>query len=249
MMTTVIVDDVEAARRSLAEDLARYCPEAVLVGEASGVASGAALIERVKPALVLLDIQLADGSGFDMLERIAGPSFKLIFTTASDAYGIHAVKHSAIDYLLKPIDPDDLVVAVRKAAARGIARDNRADVHALLEEVRGERRGARRITLNTADRVYIVPTAEIVRCESHGNYTLFHLIGKRQIVVTRTLKEFEESLAADGFVRVHHSHLINIECVKEYVKGDGGFAVMSDGSRVPVAVRKKDLLLRSLGIA
>lgn len=247
MLRAIIIDDSESARRLLAEELALRSSDLVLVGEASGVRSGIALIERLAPDVVFLDIGLDDGSGFDLLERVARRGFRLIFTTGSDAHGIRAVKFGALDYLLKPIDPDDLSEAIAKlvpATAPPAGDEERIGV--MLESLRARAGGPRRIALNTADRVHVVNVSEIVRCESVSNYTRFHLEGGRQILVTRTLKEFDEMLGGSGFFRAHHSHLVNIECIREYVKIDGGYIVMTDRSQVPVAVRKKDALLKLL---
>ncbi len=173
----------------------------------------------------------------------------MIFTTASDAFGIRAIKFSALDYLLKPIDPDDLVTAVAKLGSGGAAKgDSEKKIGVLLESLKGMKDGKKRIALNTADRVHVVNVSDIVRCESQRNYTLFHLTGKRQILVTRTLKEYDAMLTEHGFFRLHHSHLVNTAFIREYVKGDGGYIVMTDNSEVPVAVRKKEALLKMVGL-
>lgn len=242
-MRAVIIDDMEQARRTLSDDLAVYCPDLVVVGEASGVKTGVSLVRRLNPDLVFLDIQLDDGTGFDLIDALGSQQVRVVFTTALDSYGIRAIRVSALDYLLKPIDPDELVRAVERARVSLASVHERVSV--LMDTLRGTG-GARRIALNTSERVYIVPADDIVRCESQRNYTLFHLTGNRRILVTRTLKDFDEMLSDNGFFRVHHSHLINIVHVREYVKSDGN-VVMSDGSSVPVATRKKDALLHALG--
>lgn len=245
MLKAVIIDDVERARRTLGDDLAVYCPAVTVIGEASGVATGINLITRLKPDLVFLDIQLDDGTGFDLLEKIGPSDFKVIFTTALDSYGIKAIKFSALDYLLKPVDPDELIRAVDKATALLTPTTVRESVAVMFDALHGAQR---RLALNTADRVHIVQLDEIIRCESQRNYTLFYLADKRSILVTRTLKEFDEILDGLGFFRIHHSHLVNIRYISEYVKTDGGYVVLSDGSTVPVAVRKKDALLQVLRV-
>lgn len=248
MIRAIIIDDSAQARRLLASDIETSCSDVAIVGQASGVEDGIALIGRLRPDVVFLDIQLEDGSGFDLLARIGQYDFKVIFTTGSDAYGIRAVKSGAIDYLLKPIDADELAAAVEKVRAETARGDVGDRIEVILENLRNLHSGPKRIALNTADKVHIVNTVEIVRCESQRNYTLFHLTGGRRILVTRTLKEFDEMLEGSGFLRTHHSHLINMEFVREYVKGEGGYLVMTDGSEVPVAVRRKDLLLSTLGM-
>lgn len=250
MLKAVIIDDVEQVRCALAADLAEYCPDVVLIGEASSVATGVQLVTRMKPDLVFLDIQLQDGTGFDVLTRAGKYDFKIVFTTGLDSYGIKAIKFGALDYLLKPVDPDDLVCAVEKAKDVLTSSSVGERVGVALETLHRHQPegGKQRIALNTAERVHIVALEEIIRCESQRNYTLFHLTGGRHILVTRTLKEFDEMLDGLGFFRAHHSHLINAAHIREYVKLDGGYAVMNDGSEVTVAVRKKDALLQMLGV-
>jgi len=246
MLRAVIIDDAEAARRTLAGDLAAFCSDILLIGEASGVGSGVPLIGALHPDIVFLDIELDDGSGFDLLEQVGRHDFHVIFTTASDAYGIRAIKFGALDYLLKPIDPDDLVLAVKKVKERRDVASAGSGIGVTLESNRAPRERPRRIALGTADRVHVVNVDDIIRCESERNYTRFHLTERRRILVTRTLKEFNDLLDGYGFLRTHHSHLVNLDHVTEYVRADGGYIVMDDGSQVPVATRKRDALLREL---
>lgn len=250
MLRAVIIDDVEQVRCALAADLAEYCPDVAVIGEASSVATAVSLITRMKPDLVFLDIQLGDGTGFDVLGRVGKYDFKVVFTTGLDSYGIKAIKFGALDYLLKPVDPDDLVCAVEKAKDILAAPSVGERVGVVLETLhrRQPAEGKQRIALNTAERVHIVALEEVIRCESQRNYTLFHLTDNRQILVTRTLKEFDEMFDGLGFFRAHHSHLINVAHIREYVKLDGGYVVMNDGSDVTVAVRKKEALLQMLGV-
>ena len=250
MIKAVIIDDIERSRTSLADDLARYCPDITIVGEASSVKTGVEAIRKHKPDVVFLDIQLEDGNGFNILEQVGKTDFKVIFTTGSDEYGIKAVKFSALDYLLKPIDPDELIAAVNKLkeTTKEEPADIKDNLSVLIENLRNINNSTKRIALNSADRVHVVNVPDIIRCESQRNYTLFYLKDNKQILVTRTLKEFEDMLQDSGFIRIHHSHLINISYLKEFVKSDGGYAVMTDNTHVPVAVRKKEHLLQLLGL-
>lgn len=250
MIKAIVIDDVSRSRASLIDDLKRYCPEVHVVAEADSVRTGVEVIRSNKADVVFLDIQLEDGNGFNILEQAGEADFKVIFTTGSDEYGIKAVKFSALDYLLKPIDPDELVAAVDKlkTASKEMNSGITDNLSVLIENLKNINNTSKRIALNSADRVHVVNVSDIVRCESQRNYTLFYIKGNKQILVTRTLKEFEEMLEDSGFVRVHHSHLINISYLKEFVKSDGGYAVMSDSSQVPVAVRKKDHLMKLLGL-
>jgi two-component system, LytTR family, response regulator len=248
MIQAVIIDDIENSRLTLADDLKTYCPDIQLIGQADSVKTGVELIIKVKPAIVFLDIELSDGTGFDILENLEKIDFKVIFVTGLDSYGIKAIKFSALDYLLKPVDPDDLVKAVDKYKTDEKQYDFKANVDYLLENIRGTKPKFKRIALNSAEKVNMVNIDDILRCESQSNYTLFHLKDKETILVTKSLKEYENMLEEYSFIRVHHSHLINLNYLKEFIKTDGGYAVMTDGSNVPVSVRKRDNLLRELGL-
>ncbi len=251
MIKALIIDDVEKARVALKSDIKTYCQEVDVIGEADGVESGLKLIKATMPDVVFLDIKMSDGSGFDLIDKIKreGPvTFQIIFTTAYNEFAIQAFKFSAIDYLLKPVDPDDLVQAVKKIRKSEPKDHLSENLNLLLENIKGMQAVGKRIALNSIDKVQLVNVADIIQCESQKNYTLFYLSNRKQILVTKTLKEFEEMLEGDGFLRVHHSHLINLKHLKEYVKTDGGYAVMSDNSQVPVSVRKREQLLRILGV-
>lgn len=245
MIKSVIIDDTETSRVSLADDLERYCENVLLIGQAGSVKTGVRLINSLKPELIFLDVQLGDGTGFDILQQIEPYPYQVIFTTGSDDHAFKAIKFSAVDYLLKPVDPDELVSAVSKVKPAQ-PQQSHDSIRLLLENLNKSK--PKRIALSSADRIHVVNVDEIIRCESQRNYTLFFLSGSKQILVTRTLKEFEEMLEPQGFMRIHHSHLINTNYLKEFIKADGGYALMSDGSRIPVAVRKKDELLKFLGV-
>jgi len=245
MIKALIIDDVERARQSLRDDIEDYCENVLIVGEADGVSSGIDAIRSLKPALVFLDIQMDDGTGFDLLEQIGAVNFKIIFTTALDEYAIRAFRFSAVDYLLKPIDPDQLQAAVAKIHEE--PRKETSPYDLLLENLKKiQNSSVRKIALNTQEKVHIVAIDEVIRCESNSNYTLFHLTQKRNILVTKTLKEFEELFHDYNFIRVHHSHLINLDFMSEFVKTDGGYALMADGTEVPVSTRKRDALMKKL---
>ena len=242
MFTAIIIDDIDNSRLTLAHDLKQYCPQIKIVGEANSVKTAIAEIAEKKPDVVFLDIQLGDGLGFEILETINDFDFQVIFTTALDTYGIKAIKFSAIDYLLKPIDPDELVEAVNKL--ENTKKDNIKDsINLLLNNIRDINPGNKRIALNSADKIHMVYIIDIIRCESQGSYTIFHLKDKEQIVVTKNLKEYENLLEDYSFIRIHHSHLINFAYLKEFVKKDGGYAVMTDNSQVPVSFRKRNDLM------
>jgi len=238
MIRAIIIDDIANARISLKADLDDYCPEIEVVGEAEGVVSGAKKIKELNPEIVFLDIQMNDGSGFDLLEILPNINFKIIFTTASNEFAIKAFKFSAVDYLLKPIDPEELKAAVGKVANTKISEVNTLK-HNLVN-------GIERIALNSQDKINVIKVEDILRLESSGSYTLFYTKEGEQILVTKTLKEYDAMLSDQGFLRVHQSHLINLDAIKEFVKNDGGYIKMIDGVDVPVSSRKKSLVLKTL---
>ncbi|HTL80724.1 MAG TPA: LytTR family DNA-binding domain-containing protein [Bacteroidia bacterium] len=249
MINAVIVDDSPEARTSLKEDLKRWCPDVHLVGEADSMKSGLSLLKEKNPDVVFLDIELGDGNGFSLLEQLGETTTRVIFTTGMDNFGIRAIKFSALDYLLKPVDPDELVKAVEKVKEDQRRQNISVNLKLLAEQMRPSASSLKRLALNSSDKVQVVNITDIIRCESERNYTTFFLKDKKQIVVTKTLKEYEELLEPMGFVRVHHSHLINLEHLKEFIKHDGGYALMDDNAHVPVSVRKREDLLKALGLS
>jgi len=236
--TAIIIDDVENARISLKTDLADYCPGIEVIGEADGVIAGAKVIKEMQPDIVFLDIHIKEGSGFDILEILPEVNFGLIFTTSSNEFAIKAFRFSAIDYLLKPIDPEELMQAVEKAS-----NTPQKNLETLKTNIQG---GSNKLALNSQDKIQVVQIDEIIRCESSGSYTIFCMSSGEQILVTRTLKEFDHMLEDQGFLRVHQSHLVNLDYIKEFNKSDGGYLVLKDKKSVPVASRKKSAVMRVL---
>lgn len=250
MIRAVIIDDIEKARVALRSDISEYCRDVKVIGEADGVEAGIKLIERNFPDLIFLDIKMGDGTGFDLIERIKNlPDLnaKIIFTTAFNEYAIKAFKFSAVDYLLKPVDPDDLKEAIEKVRDRMKKESLKDNLDVLLSNIKETKSSPKRIALNSADKIQVVLVEEIVRCESQSNYTIVYLSSGKQILVTRSLKEFEEMLEVHNFIRVHNSHLINPAFLKEFQKQDS-MALMTDNSLIPVSVRKKEQLLRFFGL-
>ena len=241
MIKAIIIDDVQQAIDTLKEDLNTYCSDVEVIGEAEGVVSGAKLIKKVQPQLVFLDIQMQDGSGFDLLEILPEINFKVIFTTASDAFAIKAFRYSAIDYLLKPVDPDELVEAMQKYHEGTKGQQESVDL--LLDTVK-DRTTPKKLALHTLEKIHITEIKNIVRCESSGNYTTFYFLDGQKLLVTKTLKDFDKLLEEHQFIRVHQSHLVNLQLIKEYIKTEGGYIVMQDGAEVPVSVRKKPIVIK-----
>lgn len=244
MFRALLIDDIENSRITLRHDLEQYCPQIQVVGEADGVKTALEKIHTLKPDVVFLDIQMGDGTGFDLLTQLKEIHFQIIFTTALDSYGIMAIKFSALDYLLKPVDPDELVKAVEKLEQNKKDKTIRDSISLLIENMKDTvSTGYKRIAIHSLEKVHMIQIDDIIRCESQGAYTIFHLKPKEQILATKNLKEFETLLERNGFIRVHHSHLINFAYLKEYVKKEGGYAVMIDKSEVPVSFRKRNHLL------
>lgn len=237
MHKAVIIDDLLKARDFLRRDLLSFCPEIEVIGEAEGVVSGLKVIKSLRPDIVFLDINMNDGSGFDILELLDEIHFKVIFTTASDAHAIRAFKFSAVDYLLKPIDVEDLTTAVRKAVGKGKI-EGQKQVNLLRDSV-SKPEAMEKIALHTSEKIHICELKDIIRCESSINYTTFYFADQHQVLVTKTLKFYDQLLSGSGFLRTHQSHLINLIHVKEFVKGDGGYILMNDSSSIPVSARKR----------
>lgn len=244
MLTAIIIDDIAEARQNLREDLSAYCPNIKVIGEAEGVVSGAKLLRKKQGDLLFLDIQMPDGDGFDLLEIVPNLRSKVIFTTASDAYAIRAFRFSAVDYLLKPIDPDELMTAVQKAENQGISKQE-AQLEVLLNNMKGEQQ-LKRLALHTQEKIHVTQIEDIVRMEADGNCTFFHFKDKTRLLVTKTLKEYDQLLSDHPFMRVHQSHLVNMYQIHSYIKTEGGYLLMKDGARVPVSVRKKPEVVRQL---
>lgn len=244
MIKAIIIDDIEQARITLKKDLETYAKDVQVIGEANGVVEGAKLLKSIQPDLLFLDIQMQDGSGFDLLDILKEINFKIIFITASDAHAIKAFRYAAIDYLLKPVDPDELTSALAKFKAHNL---NESEKYKLLNEsLKNTSKPHERLALHTQDKIHIVNINDIIRCESSINYTEFFFNGGKKMLVTKTLKDFEDLLSDQGFFRVHQSHLVNTKYIKEFVKTDGGYIIMTDGSNVPVSTRKRPEVVKML---
>jgi len=243
--TAVIVDDEEHCRTALSGMLQRKFREIDLVDMATNVPDGIALIERVEPELLFLDVEMGDKTGFDLLAALGSHRPHIIFTTAHESYALKAIRFSAIDYLLKPVDADELRSAVDKVLEQGKKTQDPSQITALLRNLVKPGQD-RRIALPVAEGLELVAVEDILYCESDSNYTVVHQKDKKRLVISRTLKEFEDILEGDSFVRVHHSYLINVKYVRKYIRGEGGEVIMTDGTNVAVSRRKKQELMDSL---
>lgn len=242
-MKTVIIDDEIKSRQTIKNFINKYAPELEVVGEADGVEMALNLIETVKPELVFLDIQMPDGTGFELLGRLSYNNFKLIFCTSFDQYAVKAFRYSALDYILKPVDPDIFIAAVKKVFTDKESNSLKDKINILDSN----KTGFTRMALHSSDGINLVKIKDVIRCESSVNYTKFIINNAPSLLVTKTLKEYDELLSTQGFIRIHKSHLVNINFVKKYLKGDGGWVEMSDGSKIEVSRRKKEKLMKVLG--
>lgn len=245
-MKVLVVDDEKRVRESTIFLLNQYCSEVTEILEADGVRSADQLLTQQTADVVLLDIQLKDGSGFDLIPRLRERNIPVIFVTAYEQFAIRAFKVSALDYLLKPIDPDDLVNAIRKVEERAKEEDMGEKLNIFLKSNAASGNFPEKIVLRTSGSIYIVDTADIIYCEADKNYTTFYVKDRPKILVSRNIGEYEELLANGSFMRIHQSVLFNLKYLERYEKGEGGSVITSYGHELPVASRKKDQLMKYL---
>lgn len=236
---TLIIDDEEDGRATLNLFLEEYCPEIEIVGFAASKLTGIEAINRLRPELVFLDIEMPEGNGFELLDEIPEKNFELIFVTAYDEFAINAIKVSAIDYLLKPINVEELQDSVQKAIQRIQLAEGHKQLDVLMQRLTRPHSPLRKVGLPFAQGLKYVTLSDIIRCQAENNYCHVILRGNRKMLISKTIKWIESQLADHRFFRVHASHLINLDEIEEYNRSDGGFVVMSDHSRVPISNRRK----------
>ena len=245
-MNILIVDDELSACENIASIIDLSFKEKYSINEAANVAEGIKAIEEQHPDIVLLDINLPDGSGFDLLRKLKFTDFKLVFVTAYEEFALKAFDFSAIDYILKPIDPEKLIQAVLKAGEMVESENLNLKLKALFTNLSMQSETHKKLVLKTADNIFIVDTKDIVRCESDESYTRFFLSDTRRIIVSKNLIEYENILQEFGFFRTHRSHLINLAYIDNFTKKEGGFVVMKDKAEIPISRRKKEEFLKLL---
>lgn len=245
-MYALIVDDENRARETIKQLIQLFCPQITTVAEADSVATALASIEQRKPDILLLDIRLGVGSGFDILRQTKVDNLNVIFITAYNEYAVKAFKVSAIDYLLKPIDPDDFIEAIEKAHQRLIKDSLEARIDLFLHNISQKETPISKITLNTTESFHIVEIDQIVYCQADKNYTTFYLKNQAPIVVSKNLREYESILPTAQFIRSHQSYLVNLQHVIRYEKGDKNHLVTTNDWTVPIALRRKDKVLQAL---
>lgn len=235
-----IVDDLDQARKQLKNILNEKFNSIEIVGEANSVITAAKQVQQSDFDILFLDIDLGDGTGFDLLEIIGPkPKFKVIFTTGMDNFAIKAFKLAAVDYLLKPIDPDELSVAIEKAIQMQRLEQEQFQ---MIQDFR-DKKPTEKIAIHTQEKIHILPTVDIVRIEAESGYSTFFLRSGQKIMVSKTLKEYDNLLKDTGFLRVHQSHLVNAQFISEFDKRDGGSISLTNGDWIPVSTRKKAFVM------
>lgn len=245
MLRAVIIDDEVSNISSLSEKLNKHIPEVQIVARADNARDGAGAIESLRPDIVFLDIEMPVVNGFTMLQHLSYRDFELVFVTAYDHYAIQAIRYSALDYLVKPVEIEELKQAVARAAKNSLSRKTNTQVNILMEHLL--RKPVRRLAVPSSDGLLFIPFEDIEYLIADNNYTNIVLTNHQKILASKTMKDFEEMLPPDMFVRIHHSHMINNTHVLRYIRGDGGQVVMKAGVVLDVSKRKKSEVLRALG--
>ena len=246
MIRAILVDDEVHCIDTLSILISDFCPEVEALEKCLTAKKALEVIQKVKPELVFLDIEMPIMNGFELLEQFDQIPFSVVFTTSYDQYAIKAIRFSALDYLLKPIDPKELVAAVHKVKTQK-APPSAEQFRMLMEQIQHKEKGFTKIAVPTAEGFELIPADQVVTCEADDNYAHLYLKSKGKITACRSLKEIEEQLEDFGyFVRVHHSYLVNLNEVAKYIRGEGGYLVMNDGSTVNVSRSRKNTLMEKL---
>jgi two-component system LytT family response regulator len=243
MIRTVLIDDEPNNITTLQQLLLRYCPLVEIAGTAGNAKTGQEVITETQPDLVFLDIEMPYGNAFDLLNSVSPITFEIIFVTAFDNYAINAIKYSALDYLLKPVNIRELQAAVQKASNRVDSKNIHKRIDTLFYNLYTPKNAFQRLALPTLDGLVFVNIEECIRLEAKNNYTILHFKNAPTVTISKNLKEFEDILSKDQFSRIHHSHIINHQFVKKYYRGRGGYIEMEDGSTIEVSIRKRDEFL------
>jgi len=242
MIKSVIIDNEKKSRKTIRNFLQKYCNDVEILGEADGVESGIDLIQKTNPELVFLDIEMTDGTGFKLLESIDDIQFSVIFVTAYSAYAVKAFKISAVDYLLKPINPEELIEAIDKYKKETDLKG----IHTKLEVLLSNQNNVKKIAFPTSEGIELVKIDEIIHCEASDNYTSIYLKNEKRILVSKTIKEYDTMLSEFDFFRIHQSHLVNLSYIAKFNKNDGGYVVLENGKKLPISRRNKQGFLEKL---
>lgn len=245
-MKVLVIDNEPNLRTAIKALLQAFCTEIKIIEEADGVKSGLQKLKIFQPDIVLLDVEMDDGTGFDLLRLLQNPTFQLVFTTAHQKYAIEAFKFSAIDYLLKPVNPDEVEQTFTKALKNIRNNDLGKQLSVLMNQLSYKNENDKKIVLKDIEATYFIKVSDILYCEAEGTYTKFYFTNNEPILVSKNLKEYESMLEPLGFIRTHHSYLANHTKIKMFDKTDGGSLVLEGGLSVPVSQRKKDFVLSIL---
>lgn len=247
MIDAIIIDDEEHCIQRLSKLLSGHCADLVAVrAHCNTVQEGIKRINEIKPSLVFLDVMLNNETGFDLLRQIPEVNFEVIFITAHDKYAIEAFRFSALDYLLKPVDPDELEAAINKLRKKVSASETAQKLDTLFKNLSAQQHMQKRIAVAGISGTDFIQIGDIMRCQSEGNYTVIFLKDNRKITVARTLKEFEDLLCEYDFFRVHNSHIVNLAFVKTYSKGKSGSLIMTDDTEIEVATRRREEFMKKM---
>ena len=246
MLTAIIIDDETNSRNALRQKITKHCNNVMIIADCENGEEGIEKIETQKPDIIFLDIEMPRMNGFTMLQQIKNKNFEVIFITAYDHYAIKAIKFSALDYLLKPVEVEDLKAAIEKVTQKRKQVDGNKRVELLVQNFLEEKTAHQRIAISSMEGLQFVTTDNIIYLEANSNYTSFYLADNRKITATKTLKDFEEILPASMFIRIHHSYLINKNGIEKYIKGEGGQVVMKNGVTLDVARRKKEEFMKAI---
>ena len=245
-MRAILIDDEISNLENLRALLEKHCPQVTILATAQNVSDAVDAMEKYLPDLVLLDIQMGEQTGFDVLKLLPARNFEVIFVTAYDQYGIQAVKFAALDYLLKPIDIEELISAVDKAEHKLEAQLPTSQLDFLLQQLKKPETPVSKIALQMQSEIRYVTLSEIIRCEADNTYTHFFLSGGEKILVSKSLKEYADLLRPSGFLRTHQSHLVNPKYVKSWLKEDGGILLLMSGEKIPISKPNKDTVKQAL---
>lgn len=242
MLRAIIIDDEKQLLITLRKDIETFCESVQILAEGDSVRSAVKLINELKPDIVFLDIHLGDGSGFSVLEKVEFKNFRTIFITAYDNYAVKAFRSDAVDYLLKPYSKEELIEAVAKADQfYKSAKLEKLSLQAILVN-----NSEQKVAISTSEGIELFAVEDILYCQSNGNYCMIHFLNGKKLLSGKTLKEYEAIFQQFGFMRVHHSYLINFRSIKSYQNKDGGYIVMKEGSEIPVSQRRKTYVLSLL---
>ncbi|MCS3552915.1 MULTISPECIES: LytTR family DNA-binding domain-containing protein [unclassified Sphingobacterium] len=246
MMRAILIDDENSNLENLRILLEKHCPQVTIIATAQSVRDAVDVIEKYVPDLVFLDIQMGDKTGFDVLKLLPMRNFDVIFVTAYDQYGIEAIKFAALDYLLKPIDIEELMHAVKKAERKFTRQIQTSQLDFLLQQLKKPEPTISKIALPMQSEIRYVSLSEIIRCEADNTYTHFFLSNGEKILVSKSLKEYSDLLRPNGFLRTHQSHLVNPKYVKSWLKEDGGILLLISGDKIPISKPNKDIVKQAL---